>query len=95
MFEASIAQDYETVKKMLGGMPGDTLEIMYGGKGNKILRIISIDKPVPHEEWKHILCVPCKIEFETPNGNRTANFRPHLKRLENQLGNKWGICGGL
>jgi len=90
--EASIAQDYGKVKKMLGGMPGDVLEKAFGGR---ILRIISIDKPVPHEKWKHILCVPCKIEFETPKGNRIANFKPHVKRLENQSGNKWSICGEI
>lgn len=91
--EASIVQDYATVKKMVGGMPGNVLETMYGGR---ILRIISIDKPVPHEEWKHILCVPCKIEVENKErGNWIANFRPHVKRAENQPDNRWIICGGL
>lgn len=94
--EAAIVQDYQKVKKMLGGMPGDSLEIAFcGNSGGKILRIVSIDKPVPHEKWKHILCVPCRIEFETPNGNRIASFKPHVKRLENQPGNKWSICGGI
>ncbi|MBN2180268.1 MAG: hypothetical protein JW715_00025 [Sedimentisphaerales bacterium] len=90
--EASIAQDYDNVKKLLGGMPGDVLEKAFGGR---ILRIVSIGKPVPHEKWAHILCVPCKIEVENKNGNWVADFTPHVKRLENQSGNKWSICGGI
>ncbi len=90
--EASIAQDYGKVKKMLGGRPGDVLEKAFGGR---ILRIVSIDKPVPHEKWGHILYVPCKIEVENKKGNWIANFKPQVKRLENQSDNKWSICGGL
>ncbi|MHC4553277.1 MAG: LolA family protein [Planctomycetota bacterium] len=92
--ESAIAQDYKEVKKMLGGIRGDALERAYGGR---ILRIVSIGKPVPHEEWKHILVVPCKIEVENKRTGRNwiADFRPHVKRLENQSGNKWSICGGI
>jgi hypothetical protein len=90
--EASIAQDYKEVKKLLGGRPGNALELIFGGK---ILRIVSIDKPFTHEKWTHILVVPCKIEVESENGNWIADFKPHVKQLENQSGNKWSICGGL
>jgi hypothetical protein len=90
--EASIAQDYDKAKKMLGGMPGDVLEKAFGGR---ILRIISIGKPVPHEKWGHILCVPSKIEVENENGSWIADFTPHVKRLENQPDNRWSVCGGI
>jgi len=90
--EAAIAQDYGKVKETLGGTPGKALEMAFGGR---ILRIVSIDEPVPHEKWGHILCVPCKIEIENNEGNWIADFKPHVKRLENQSGNKWSICGGI
>jgi hypothetical protein len=90
--EASIAQDYKEVKKLLGGRPGNVLELIFGGR---ILRIVSIDKPVTHEKWTHILVVPCKVEVESEAGNWIADFKPHVKQLENQSGNKWSICGGL
>ena len=91
--DAAIAHDYEKVKTMLGGVRGDVLEQSFGGR---ILQIISIDKPVTHGKWKHILCVPCKIEVENKRTGRNwiANFKPHVKRLENESGDKWSICGG-
>lgn len=92
--EAAIEQDYKQVKKLLGGVRGDALERAFGGR---ILRIVSIDVPVPHEKWKHILCVPCKIEVENTRTGRNwiADFRPHVKRIENESGDKWSICGGF
>jgi ribosomal protein L18E len=86
-FEASIAQDYGKVKRLLGGLPGDTIEMMFGGR---ILRIVSIGQPEPHEKHKHILCVP--IEVENERGN-LINFKPYAQCLEDPP-DRWIVSWG-
>jgi hypothetical protein len=87
--EASIAQDYGKVKRLLGGMPGDSIEMMFGGR---ILRIISIGQPELHERFKHILYVPCKMEVENERGNWIANIKPIAQRLEDPP-DRWIVSG--
>jgi hypothetical protein len=89
-FEATIAQDYGKVKRLLGGMAGNSIEMMFGGR---ILRIISIGQPEPHEKFKHVLCVPCKIEIENERGNWIANIKPHVQHLEDPP-DRWIVSGG-
>ncbi|MCX5634448.1 MAG: hypothetical protein NTW55_01205 [Planctomycetota bacterium] len=80
-FEASISQDYERVKKLLGGKPGDTLEMMYGGK---ILRVLSIGQPEPDEKFKHLIRVQSRVEIENKGGNWITNIKLIARRLNGQ-----------
>ncbi len=88
--KATIAQDYDKAKRLMGGMPGNTLETIYGGR---ILRIVSVGQPEPSERFPRGLCVPCRIEVENEKGKWIADFRPPVQRTKNQP-DRWIIDDG-
>ncbi len=89
--EATIAQDYEEVSRLMEGDPGDSFEVFVEATfGAKITRVISIGQSKPHERWQIILCVPCEIEVRDEEGQlSTVNIIATAKPIGYQPGRRW------
>ena len=90
-FEATIVKDYDEVKRLMEGAPGDTIEIFIEEQFRaKISRVISFGQPQPHERWKKILCVPCEIEVENEErGSWIVNIIATAKPIGYQPVHRW------
>jgi hypothetical protein len=86
-FEALSAGDYTKAGMIDSGTSAAETEKHW--KGFKILRIISVGEPLPHEPTDS-LCVPCKIEIET----EFEPYGPFVRPVHNQP-DRWEICGGI
>ncbi|MGD8501518.1 MAG: hypothetical protein PVJ86_12770, partial [Phycisphaerales bacterium] len=89
--EATMARDYDEVSRLMEGDPGDTIELFIEEELRaRLVRIISIGQPEPHETWKNILCVPCEIEVEDGEGTKwTVNIIATAKAIGYQPGCRW------
>ncbi len=86
-FEALSAGDYTKAGMIDSGTSAAETEKHW--KGFKILRIISVGEPLPHEPTDS-LCVPCKIEIEM----EFEPYGPFVRPVYNQP-DRWEICGGI
>ncbi len=95
--EATIAQDYDEVSRLMEGDPGDAIEQFIAEQfGAKLVRVISLGQPAPHHRWKNILCVPCEIEVEGKDGVRRAvSIIATAKAIDYQPGNRWIVHTAL
>ena len=89
--EATIAQDYNEVSRLIEGDPGDTIEIFIEEELRaRLVRVISTGQPEPHEIYKHILYVPCEIEVENEEkGNWAVNIMSQAQAIDYQPGCRW------
>ncbi|UCE08034.1 MAG: zf-HC2 domain-containing protein [bacterium] len=89
--EATITQDYDEVSRLMEGDPGDTIEEFIKKEfGARLVRIISIGRPKPHEIYKHILYVPCEIEVENEEkGSWAVNIISQVQAIDYQPGFRW------
>ncbi|MHC4792321.1 MAG: hypothetical protein ACYS8Y_12985 [Planctomycetota bacterium] len=89
--EATIAQDYDEVSRLMEGDPGDSFEVFLEEEFKaRLVRVISIGQPEPHEIWSIILCVPCEIEIENEErGKWIVNIIATAKPIGYQPGNRW------
>lgn len=89
--EATIAKDYDEVSRLMEGESGDTIEEFIEKKFKaKLLRIISIGQPEPHEKYEHILWVPLEIEVvNKEKDNRAVNIMTQVQAIDYQLGSRW------
>jgi hypothetical protein len=93
-FEALIAKDYAKAGKLLEGIPADRMEQMFGHI--KFIRIISIEKPIPHPNpATRGIVVPCVVEIEVDGKIGQQEFnRLGIRQVYNQPG-RWTIFGGI
>lgn len=89
--EATIAQDYNEVSRLMEGAPGDSFEKFIEEEfGARLVRVVSIGQPEPHERWKIILCVPCEIEVENEEGGKwIVNIIATAKPIGYQPIHRW------
>jgi len=89
--EATIAQDYDKVSRLMEGDPGDTIEnFIQEELGTRLVRVVSMGQPRPFKTWQHILYVPCEIEVENGAGTRwTVNIITMARSIDYQSGNRW------
>ena len=92
-FEALIAKDYEKAGSLFGGIPAAEMERMFSHIN--VVRIISIDAPVPHEPTRS-LKVPIKVELE--KDGQLQPWEPHgplVREIDENLPGYWAIHGGI
>jgi len=89
--EATIAQDYEEVSRLMEGDPGESFEDFLKEEFEaRLTRIVSIGQPKPHEIWNNILFVPCEIEVENEESEKwIVNIYATAKAIGYQPGCRW------
>lgn len=89
--EATIAQDYDKVSRLMEGEPGDTIENFIEEElGTRLARVVSMGQPRPFKTWKHILYVPCEIEVANGAGARwTVKITAMARSIDYQSGDRW------
>jgi hypothetical protein len=90
--QALMDKDYAKAGRLWGGVPAERMEKAYGQM--KVIRIISIGKPVPHTLTGG-LYVPCTVEIEE-NG-KIIQWQPehsYVRQVHGQPG-RWEIIGGF
>ncbi|MEJ2705224.1 MAG: hypothetical protein P8Z79_22515, partial [Sedimentisphaerales bacterium] len=93
-FAALMARNYAAAGQMLGGMPADRMQQMFGSI--KVLRIISIGPAAPHPnpETKGLV-VPSVVEVERDGQVSEWKLdRLGVRQVYNQPG-QWAIFGGI
>lgn len=93
-FTALIAEDYDAAGQLLGGIPADKMEQMFGPI--KVLRIISIGQAGPHPiaETKGLV-VPCTVEIRKDGQISEWKLdKLGVREVYNQPG-RWTIFGGI
>ena len=89
--EAAIKGEYEEASRLLEGDPGDSVEKFIEEKFDaRLVRVVSLGRPEPHQKRKFMLCVPCEIEVENEEGeNRTENITAMAMPVGYQPGFRW------
>jgi len=89
--EATIAKDYEKVSRLMEGVPGDTVEEFIKEEFDaKLVRVISIGQPEPHERSGYHIYVPCEIEVENDErGKWTVHIVAMTEFINYQEGRRW------
>jgi len=89
--DASIAQDYDKVSRLMEGDPGNTLETFIEEKlGTRLVRIVAMGQPRPFKTRTHILSVPCEIEVENGAGARwIVKIIATARSIDYQSGDRW------
>ena len=89
--EATIAQDYDKVSRLMEGDPGDTIKNFIEEElGTKLVNVVSMGQPRPFKTWTHILYVPCEIEVENGAGTRwTVKITAMARSIDYQSGDRW------
>jgi hypothetical protein len=93
-FTALIGEDYAAAGQLLGGIPADKMEQMFGPI--KVLRIISIGQAGPHPiaETKGLV-VPCTVEIRKDGQISEWKLdKLGIREVYNQPG-RWTIFGGI
>lgn len=95
--EAAIVHDYDEVSRLMEGDPGDTIEEFIDEEfGARLVRVVSIGRPQPHDIWGFILCVPCEVEIENEAGTKwIVNIKAMAKPVEYQPGDRWIVHDDL
>lgn len=89
--EATIAQDYKEVCRLMGGESGKTIESYIEEElGTRLVSVVSMGQPRPFKTWTHILYVPCEIEVENGEGTKwIVNFVGMARSIDYQPGHRW------